>query len=89
MIMLKKIGKGLTKFLGKTLVGRVVDNVVLGGAVSSTQSKTNYTNEGKFDIKEVVLTLVTSSIPVLILIAIIKGWVTIEQAKEIFSFLTP
>lgn len=87
--MFKKVGAVITKFLGKTLVGRVVDNVVLGGAVSSTQNKTIYTNEGKFDVKEFILTLVTSSIPVILLIAIIKGWVTLDQAREIFGFLTP
>jgi hypothetical protein len=87
--MLKKIGSGVMKFMTKTFVGRAVDNIALGGAINSSAVKTNFTNEGKFDIKETLLGVVTSVIPVLLLVAFLKGWVTIEEVKSLIKILMP
>lgn len=88
-MIFKKIGQVAVKFLTKTLVGRAVDNVVLGGAVTSTTVKTSSTNEGKVDIKEIILQLVSSTIPVIIIVAFLKGWITIEEVKALIKIFIP
>lgn len=85
--MFKKVGKGLKKFLTKTLVGRVVDEVALGGAVYTTAIKTTRTNEGQIDSKEIVLKIITTLIPVILLLSLIFGWLDIEQIREVSKIL--
>ena len=81
--------KKIKKFLTKTLVGRVMDKVVLGGAVNSTAIKTPRTNEGKVDGREIVLEIITSSIPVILLIALLFGWLDLATLKELIKVLIP
>lgn len=81
--------KKIVKFLTKTFIGKITDKVVLGGAVSSTVEQTPRTNGGELDVKEIVLTIITSTLPIIMLIAIIKGWLSIEQVKELVHILMP
>ena len=81
--------KKLTRFFTKTLVGRITDKVVLGGVIQSTNTQTRRTNEGEIDAKEVVLEIITSSIPVILLLSLIFGWLDIEQVKEAAKILLP
>ncbi len=81
--------KKITGFLTKTLVGRIVDKVALGGIVTSTASKTNRTNEGEIDWKEVILEILVTSVPILILIGIALGWWTVDEGIELNDNLTP
>ena len=81
--------KKIKKFLTKTLVGRVLDKVVLGGAINSTAIQTPRTNEGKVDSKEIVLEIITSSIPVILLIALLFGWLDLETLKELVKIFIP
>jgi len=78
----------IVKFFTKTLVGRVVDKTVLGGAITNVTEKTPRTENGSFDYKEFVLELLTTVLPVMLIIALIKGWLTIEQIKELVKILT-
>jgi hypothetical protein len=87
--MFKKLGGNIVKFMTKTFVGRAVDNIALGGAINNSAIKTPFTNEGKFDWKETILGVVTSVIPVILLIAFLKGWVTIEEVKSLIKILIP
>ncbi len=82
------IKKKLLKFFTKTLVGRVTDKVILGGAIKSTNTKTK-TEEGKLDGREIALEILTSSIPVILLLSLIFGWLDIEQVKEAAKILIP
>lgn len=81
--------KKIVKFFTKTLVGRVADKVVLGGAINSTNTKTSRTNEGQADTKEIVLEILTSTIPVLLLLSLIFGWLDIKEIKEAAKVLLP
>ncbi len=87
--MFKKIGKGVKKFMTKTLVGRVVDEVALGGAIHTTATRTNYTNEGELDGREIILRIMTTSIPVILLLSLIFGWLDLETVKEVAKILIP
>ena len=80
--------KKLVKFFTKTLVGRITDKVVLGGVIQSTNTETR-TDSGKLDAREIVLELLTSSIPVILLLSLIFGWLDIEQVKEAAKILLP
>jgi hypothetical protein len=82
------IKKKLVKFFTKTLVGRITDKVVLGGVIQSTNTETR-TDSGKLDGKEIVLELLTSSIPVILLLSLIFGWLDIEQVREVAKILLP
>ena len=77
--------KKLIKFFTKTLVGRVVDKAILGGAVTSTTIKTPRTNEGQFDYKEFILELLTSTLPILLVIFLAVGWLDKEQVKWLWD----
>lgn len=79
----------IKKFLTKTLVGRITDKVILGGVVNSTAVKTNRTNEGKADWKEIVLEIITSSIPIILLVALLFGLLDLETLKELVKILIP
>lgn len=81
--------KKLVRFFTKTLVGRITDKVVLGGVVQSTNTRTNRTNEGEVDSKEIILEIITSSIPVILLLSLIFGWLDIEQVKSVAKIVLP
>jgi len=81
--------KKLVKFFTKTLVGRITDKVVLGGVIQSTNTRTKRTNEGEVDGKEIVLEIITSTIPVILLLSLIFGWLDIDTVKEAAKILLP
>lgn len=81
--------KKLVGFFTKTLVGRITDKVVLGGVIQSTNTKTRKTNEGQIDGREIVLELLTSSIPIILLLSLIFGWLDIDTVKEAAKILIP
>lgn len=87
--MFKKLGKGISKFMTKTFVGRLADNIVLGGAINNIKEDTITHKEGKINTKELILQVVSSVLPVLLVIALIKGWLTIEQIKDLVKILIP
>lgn len=86
---MKKIKKVLTKFLTKTFVGRIVDKAVLGGAVQSTTARTVRTNEGEVDVKEIILEIIVTMIPLIILLGIALGWWTVEEGINLNDNITP
>jgi len=81
--------KKLVKFFTKTLVGRITDKVVLGGVIQSTNTRTTRTNEGEVDSREIVLEIITSTIPVILLLSLIFGWLDIDTVKEAAKILLP
>ena len=81
--------KKIKKFFTKTLVGRITDKVVFGGAVNSTEIKTHRKNEGEVDGREIILEIITTSIPVLLLLSLLFGWLTIDEVKEAAKILIP
>jgi hypothetical protein len=83
------IGKKVKKFFTKTLVGNIIDKVAFGGVIKTTDSKTQRTNEGEFDTKEFVLEIITSSIPVILLVSLLFGWLDLETLKELAKILIP
>ncbi len=69
---LKKIGKGALTF---------VDNAALGGAVTKTIQDTKESPKGKIPYLEITASLV----PIVLLIAVLSGAVTIEEVKELLK----
>ena len=70
------IGKGLFKVADKGLTGGLIHNVV---------EETKEAKKGVIDVNKVIRTVVGSTIPVLLLIALFKGWITIEQLNNSLS----
>ncbi len=83
------IGKKIKKFFTKTLVGNIVDKVAFGGIIKSTETKTQRTNEGEVDYREFITDLITSSIPVILLVSLLFGWLDINTLKELAKILIP
>jgi len=86
--MFKKGGK-LVKFLTKTLAGRIIDKAVLGGVVNTTVQPTIRTESGEIDIKEIVVEILTSTLPILLVVSLIFGWLDLETVKELAKTLLP
>ena len=68
------------KSLGKRAL-RVVDNIALGGAVSKTVDESEHSPSGKIPILEIVSSLV----PIVLLIAVLAGWISVEELKELLK----
>jgi hypothetical protein len=81
--------KKIAKFFTKTFVGRLTDNIVLGGAINNVTENTEKSPNGKLDAKELILQIVSSVIPIVLLISFIKGWLTIEEVKHLVNLLLP
>ncbi len=73
---LPKIAKGL---------GKIADNALLGGAVSNVTENTEANPAGKMDYSKLIRTILASTIPVLLLIALFAGWIDLEQLKELIK----
>ncbi len=69
---LKKIG---------SVVLKVVDNAILGGAVTKTVQDTKESPKGKVPYLEILASLV----PVVLLIAVLAGWIDVDQLKELLK----
>ena len=81
--------KKIVKFFTKTLVGRITDKALLGGAIQSTNVITHNTNNGEVDVKEIVLELLTSTLPILLVVSLIFGWLDLETVKDLVKILLP
>ena len=73
------LNKNLKKFGGLAL--KVVDNVALGGAITKTTQETEESPKGKIPYLEVIASLV----PVVLLAAVLAGWIDVEQLKELLK----
>ena len=81
MKFLKKLilKKGLKNLANKVL--KVADNVVLGGAVTKTVADTKESPKGKIPYLEIISALV----PVILLIALLAGWIDLQTLKELLK----
>ena len=75
----KILGKNLKKIGNIAL--KVVDNAALGGAVTKTLDDTKESPKGKIPYLEVI----SSLIPVVLLVAVLAGWVDVSQLKELLK----
>jgi len=73
------LGKNLKKIGNVAL--KVVDNAVLGGAVTKTVQDTKESPKGKVPYLEILASL----IPVVLLIAVLAGWIDVDQLKELLK----
>jgi hypothetical protein len=69
---IKKLGKGVLK---------VVDNIALGGAITKTTQETEGSPSGSIPIIEILSSLV----PVILLIAVLAGWIDVSELKELLK----
>jgi len=69
---IKKIGKGLLT---------VVDNAALGGVVTKTMQETTESKKGQIPYLE----LVSSLVPIVLLVAVLAGLITVEQLEELLK----
>lgn len=77
--MIKNLGKGVLKVADDALVGGVFhnateDNSPIGGAKTGT-----------LDVNKLVRTILVSTIPVVVLIAILTGLIDVEEAKHLLK----
>lgn len=79
-IFKKLILKGKLKNIGNKLL-KVADYALIGGAVSKTIADTKESPKGKIPYIEILPAL----IPVILLIALLAGLITIEQLKELMK----
>lgn len=86
----KKKGK-FGAFLGKLVkgVGRVADNALLGGVITNLTHDIEGSPKGKFDWFRFVRVVVSCTIPVILLIMLWQGVITIEQLGELIEKLLP
>lgn len=73
---LPKIAKGVAK---------VADNALLGGVVQNATEASEQSPKGDVDYSKLTRTVVSSTIPVVLLIALLAGWIDIEQLKELLK----
>ena len=75
----KILGKNLKKIGNIAL--KVVDNAALGGAVTKTLDDTKQSPKGQIPYLEVI----SSLIPVVLLVAVLAGWIDVSQLKELLK----
>ena len=73
------LNKGLKKI--GSLALKVVDNAALGGAVTKTLQETGESPKGKIPYLEVASSLV----PIVLLVAVLAGWIDVSQLKELLK----
>lgn len=76
----KLIMKKNLKVVGKQAL-RVVDNLALGGAISKTSDSSELSPAGSIPYLEIASSLV----PVVLLVAVLAGWISVEQLKELLK----
>ncbi len=76
----KLILKKNLKALGKKAL-RVVDNVALGGAISKTEDVSENSPAGDIPVLEIA----SAMVPMILLIAVLAGWITVDQLKELLK----
>ena len=67
------------------VVGKTADNIVLGGAVQNVAEETVTHPKGKLDSIKLVKTIGYTSIPIMLLVALFAGWITVEELKELLD----
>ena len=72
----KGLGKGILKVADKSLTGGVVHNII---------EETPIAKKNVIDVNKLIRTIVSSTIPVILLIALLKGWITIEELKSLLK----
>lgn len=77
-----KIVKGLLKG-----VGRVADNALLGGAITNMTHDIEGAPKGKFDWSRFVRIVLSSTVPIVLLILLAKGVITFDQLKELLDLI--
>jgi len=81
MKLLKKlIVKKNLKVVGQRAL-RLLDNVALGGAVSKTVDESEHSPKGDIPVLEIISSLV----PVALLIAVLAGVISVEELKELLK----
>ncbi len=65
--------------------GRVLDNTLLGGVVTNVTKEIEGSPKGKLDVNRLIRVIVSSTIPVILLIALLKGWISIEDLKQLLK----
>lgn len=81
MKLLKKlIVKKNLKVVGQRAL-RLLDNVALGGAVSKTVDESAHSPKGDIPVLEIISSLV----PVALLIAVLAGVISVEELKELLK----
>ncbi len=84
---MKYLAKLNLKRLGKkalNIVGKVADNVALGGVIQSVKDE-NSTPAGEIDWEKFIITLISCSIPVILLIAVLANWITVDELKQLLE----
>ena len=66
---------------GLKFVGSVVDNAALGGAITKTVQETETSKSGEIPYLEIISSLV----PVVLLISVLAGWVSVEEVQELLK----
>lgn len=61
---------------------KIVDNMATGGIITNVIEDTTENPKGKFDGWKFARVLVSSTVPVIILIGINQGWWTAEDAEN-------
>ena len=78
--MQKLVLKKNLKTVGKRAL-RLVDNLALGGAVSKTVDNSEHSASGEIPVLEIASSLV----PVVLLIAVLAGWINVDELKELLK----
>jgi hypothetical protein len=68
-------------------VAKVADNVFLAGAVQNITEDTDKNPKGSVDWVKLIKTLFTYTIPALVLLAIISGKLTMEDAEKFLKLV--
>jgi len=74
--------KNIAKTVGIT-AAKIADNMVTGGAITNAVEDTVDNPKGAFDWLKFTRVLVSATVPTLLIIALVKGWVTMDELKEL------
>lgn len=66
-------------------VGKVADNIALGGVVTNAIEDTAENPKGKVNVNKLIVTITSATIPVILLVALLCGVIDVEQLKELLK----
>jgi len=84
LIIMKALKKLIAKKhlkKGLQMLGSVVDHAALGGTVTKTVQETDSSKSGEIPYLEIASSLV----PIILLIAVLAGWVSVDEVKELLK----
>jgi hypothetical protein len=64
---------------------KVTDKALTGGVIHNYNETTRVSQNGTLDVNKLIRTIIGSTIPVILIISLLNGWITIEDLKTLIK----